>query len=165
MSSGSSCSARWCRSPSISPKRPRPPRPGSFLRSLRCWSSPAACSCGQPFFSPATSPPGARRNTSAWLAATARRTPDQERPVGEVPGIVERHAGAAIAALEALLQGGAPTATDHLAEAVQELIRMRDGLIRELRAGRDCGQWLRQANSILSSILGTEFPIDGLQWN
>ncbi len=85
--------------------------------------------------------------------------------MGEVPGIVERHAGAAIAALEALLQGGAPTATDHLAEAVQELIRMRDGLIRELRAGRDCGQWLRQANSILSSILGTEFPIDGLQWN
>ena len=52
-----------------------------------------------------------------------------------------------------------------LGEAIEMLVALRDGLIERKRAGELCGEWLVQANALISTIIGTEFPINGFQWN
>lgn len=72
---------------------------------------------------------------------------------------------AIVAALDHILDEEASQVSEKLAEAVELLVGLRDGLIDRQRAGEPCGQWLGQTNALISSMLGTEFPIKGLQWN
>lgn len=48
-----------------------------------------------------------------------------------------------------------------LAEIMQQLLQMRDGLIAQRCAGANYDHWLRQANAVVSSLFGTEFPLSG----
>jgi hypothetical protein len=50
-----------------------------------------------------------------------------------------------------------------LAAIIQQLVAMRDDLIERQRVGESCSDDLRRANAILSSLFGTEFPLDGIQ--
>ena len=52
-----------------------------------------------------------------------------------------------------------------LGAVIQELAAMRDGLIGLGREGGIEGEWLARINAVLSSIFGTEFPINGLNRN
>jgi|GraSoiStandDraft_24_1057298.scaffolds.fasta_scaffold1030059_2 hypothetical protein len=50
-----------------------------------------------------------------------------------------------------------------IAAIIQQLVAMRDDLIERRRAGEACGDALRRTNAILSSLFGTEFPLNELQ--
>lgn len=74
------------------------------------------------------------------------------------------HADAALTILESLSPGAAAPSSDQLGEVTRQLVELRDKLIRARRTGTPCEEWLRQTNAILSSIFGTEFPVNGLHW-
>lgn len=71
---------------------------------------------------------------------------------------------AIVAALDYVLDDKA-NASEKLGAAIEMLVALRDGLIERKRTGEPCGNWLSQSNALISSILGTEFPVNGLQWN
>ncbi len=55
-----------------------------------------------------------------------------------------------------------PLMRQQLAAVIQELATMRDDMILLQRAGRIDVEWLNRTNGMLSSIFGTEFPLNGL---
>lgn len=71
---------------------------------------------------------------------------------------------AIVAALDHVLDDK-ESANEKLGGAIEMLVALRDGLIERQRAGDRCGEWLVRCNALISSVLGTEFPVDGLQWN
>ncbi len=80
------------------------------------------------------------------------------------PQNIRRRAGAALHILESLPHEDNRETRRRLAEAIDDLVRLRDELIAAQRAGEPCEDQLRAANAVLSSIFGTEFPVHGLQW-
>ncbi len=80
------------------------------------------------------------------------------------PQDINRRAGAALHILDNLPHEDSPETRRRLAEAIDDLVRLRDELIAAQRAGAPCRDPLRAANAVLSSIFGTEFPVHGLQW-
>lgn len=68
----------------------------------------------------------------------------------------------AAAALERALQDEPDKIYDDLAEAVRCLVRLRDELITQQRAGRPC-HGLERCNAILSMVVGGEYPLAGVR--
>jgi hypothetical protein len=52
----------------------------------------------------------------------------------------------------------------NLEQVMQNLIAMRNELVDAGRNGQPVEDWLIAINAILSCLLGTEFPHNGLQW-
>ncbi len=77
---------------------------------------------------------------------------------------IQTHGETALACLEQLAATKPADGNEQLARVVQELVAMRDLLISHRRAGVPCDPWLTQTNALLSSIFGTEFPVQGLPW-
>lgn len=77
------------------------------------------------------------------------------------------HTDRALAALTILnqtMQLPAAEAHQELYRVERQVVAWRDGLIADLRAGEDVAEPLRQANAILSLIVGCEYPVGGIQW-
>lgn len=74
------------------------------------------------------------------------------------------HGGATLAALDRLRERDAHDGNDRIAEAMRELVQLRDALIACSRAGEDCGEELDRANGMISALFGVEFPVSGVQW-
>ena len=68
----------------------------------------------------------------------------------------------AAAALEHALQDQPDKIYNDLAEAVRCLVRLRDELIAEQRAGASRGD-LDRCNAILSMVIGSEYPLAGIR--
>ena len=85
--------------------------------------------------------------------------------MAEVPTAVRVHGGAALEALDQIHRDGPDYAKQQIDEVMKRLVLMRNDLINAEREGRYCGPWLRGSNAIRSSIMGTEYPKGGLQWD
>jgi hypothetical protein len=64
--------------------------------------------------------------------------------------------------LDELPGSDTPRMRQQLGAVIQDLAAMRDGLIILRREGKLDGNWLARTNAVVSSLFGTEFPIDGL---
>jgi hypothetical protein len=73
------------------------------------------------------------------------------------------HGETALRWLDELPDRSNPQERMQIAAIVQQLVAMRDDLIEQRRAGAPCGDTLRRTNAILSSLFGTEFPLNELQ--
>jgi hypothetical protein len=96
------------------------------------------------------------------------------RPSGRKPNptsngsfheIVQRHGGAALAALERAIEHKNEQATEDLDETVRCLVALRDGIIALARQGEPRSHWLDEVNALLSTVVSTEFPVDGFHWD
>ncbi len=79
--------------------------------------------------------------------------------------LLRDQAHAALSSLEHLLKEPSDAVAEHVAEAVRDIVRLRDELIDRRRAGDPSprvADWLDRTNAILSSVIGAEFPIKGL---
>jgi hypothetical protein len=74
------------------------------------------------------------------------------------------HGRAALVALQSVHQDGMMTATKTLAKAIDELVMMRDDLVRSSRESHGDSGDLARTNAIISSLFGTEFPSGSFQW-
>ena len=70
---------------------------------------------------------------------------------------------AALAALEHALGDDPDLVYDDLAEAVRHVVRLRDTLIAERRRGEPIDDRLDRVNTILSQMVGAEYPLDGMR--
>jgi hypothetical protein len=68
----------------------------------------------------------------------------------------------AAAAIERALQDEPDKIYDDLAEAVRCLVRLRNELITQQRAG-GCHDRLDRCNAVLSMVVGSEYPLAGLR--
>jgi hypothetical protein len=78
-------------------------------------------------------------------------------PVSEI----RKHGEAALKAIDQLPDDDSAKTRKILAEVLQQFVQMRDGLIAARRCGEAVTHWLTQVNALISSIFGTEFPING----
>ena len=85
--------------------------------------------------------------------------------MADVPTAVRVHGTRALDALDQIHRDGPGYAKQQIDEVMKRLVLMRNDLIHAERDGRPCGPWLRGSNAILSSIMGTEYPKGGLQWD
>ena len=74
-------------------------------------------------------------------------------PVTLAPEIYA-HGAAALKGLNELPESDNSETRNKLAEIMQQLVQLRDGLIAQRRAGGNCDHWLRQANAVVSSLFG-----------
>jgi len=78
---------------------------------------------------------------------------------------VDRCTQEALAACERLLDKQNPaTSYEPIAEMSRCLVRLRDELIREQRAGASVGARLDRVNSIVSLATSSEYPLVGVRW-
>lgn len=82
----------------------------------------------------------------------------------EVLSSICANANETLAAFNQLSLEDGPRTGRELGDVVQQLVRIRDELILAKRGGAPCGEGLNRINAILSTIFGTEFPVDGLPW-
>jgi hypothetical protein len=79
--------------------------------------------------------------------------------------VVQETGRVALAMLEDLRARNAPQTNESLRDAVGQLAQVRDRLIVALRAGIPRSEDLCcRTNTILSSVLGLEFPLGAGQW-
>ena len=70
---------------------------------------------------------------------------------------------AALAALDRALRDRPEIVYDDLNEAVRHLVRLRDLLIADGRGGVAVGDRLDRLNAILSIVVATEYPLEGVR--
>lgn len=74
---------------------------------------------------------------------------------------IQAHGEAALKGLNELPGQDNSETRKKLLEITQQLVRMRDALIAQRRAGENVDYFLTRTNAILSSLFGTEFPVNG----
>lgn len=79
--------------------------------------------------------------------------------------IVETEGRAALAAIEEAVADRDSHTSEKLSHVVARLVTLRNGLIARRRAGEPCAEYLAQSNALISALIGTEFPVNGLQWD
>jgi hypothetical protein len=82
---------------------------------------------------------------------------------GEIGEAIRRRGGVALARLASALDESVADAKKDLAEAARQLTRLRNELIGSRRAGQQVGDELDRINSILSAVVGQEYPLGGLR--
>jgi len=70
---------------------------------------------------------------------------------------------AAIAALDRALDDRPDHVYGDLAEAVRCVAALRDDLIEQRRTGHETGQRLGRVNAILSHVVASEYPLEGVR--
>jgi hypothetical protein len=74
---------------------------------------------------------------------------------------IRRDGEAVLAALDAALADHGESRDTKLSDAMRGLVEIRDKLILKKRDGERCGDLLECSNALISSLLGTEFPLGG----
>lgn len=79
------------------------------------------------------------------------------------------HACRALSIIERVLERkSAETEAQDAAEACRALVRMRDGLIEQVRSqrgGASARERLDQVNVLLSMMAAAEYPLSGIHWD
>jgi hypothetical protein len=73
----------------------------------------------------------------------------------------------AMAAIETVLDDRPDKIYQEISDAVCSLIRVRDRLIEEQRAGDssiDTDEWLHRINGVISATISIEYPLAGTRW-
>ncbi len=77
--------------------------------------------------------------------------------------LLREDAQAALTLIRRTLAESGEHFNEDLGRGVGRLVRLRDQLIERRRAGAPAPEgWLERSNAILSSVLGAEFPIQGI---